>query len=119
MKFKARYKPITFGTTAETATIVFLIGVTFTYIVLPSDSAERIFYYAAIGIGLSLTLSNAVDSEFDFRRLIRVDTMILWALYGLTFLEFLFPQPNVDYLLSPEMATKGTIVALFGFGGLV
>jgi oligosaccharide repeat unit polymerase len=43
---------------------------------------------------------------------------LFWALYGLTFLEFLFPQPRVDALVSPEDAVNGTNAVLVGFVGL-
>src|SRR5262249_4934315 len=34
------------------------------------------------------------------------------------FLEFLFPQPEIENLLSPDVAAKGTAAALLGFAGL-
>ena len=50
--------------------------------------------------------------------MIRVDILMLWVLYGLTFLEFLFPQPGVDALVSPADAANGTNAVLVGFAGL-
>jgi hypothetical protein len=37
-----------------------------------------------------------IEGTAGVRDLIRVDTLMLWSLYGLTFLEFLFPQPDVE-----------------------
>jgi oligosaccharide repeat unit polymerase len=43
---------------------------------------------------------------------------MLWVLYGLTLLEFLFPQPDVNGAVSVEAATRGTVAVLLGFLGL-
>ena len=43
---------------------------------------------------------------------------MFWVLYGLTFLEFLFPQPGVDALVSSAAASNGTNAVLLGFAGL-
>jgi len=102
----------------EASTTVFLVGLVLTYIALPSDSAGGVFAGAAVGIGLSLATATMVEATSGVRALIRVDILMLWALYGLTFLEFLFPQPDVENLISPDVATKGVIAAILGFAGL-
>jgi len=102
-----------------TSTIVFLVGLALTYLALPSDSAGSVFAGAAIGIGLSLVTATAVEARAGVRELIRVDILTLWALYGLTFLEFLFPQPDVEGIVSPDVATKGVVAAILGFAGIV
>jgi oligosaccharide repeat unit polymerase len=101
------------------ATIIFLLGLVLTYIALPSsDGVEAVFTVAAVGIGLSLTIATALEGAAGVRALIRVDILMLWVLYGLTFLEFLFPQPDVENSLSSDMATKGVLAAMLGFAGL-
>jgi oligosaccharide repeat unit polymerase len=100
-------------------TAVILCGLALTSIVLPDDSAVSIFTVAAVGVGISLSLATAIEATAGIRSLIRVDVLILWVLYGLTFLEFLFPQPNVDALVSPAAAVNGTDAVLIGFAGLV
>jgi len=102
-----------------TSTIVFLVGLALTYLALPSDSVGSVFAGAAIGIGLSLVTATAVEGRAGVRELIRVDILMLWALYGLTFLEFLFPQPDVEGIVSPDVATKGVVAAILGFAGIV
>src|SRR5262245_55141278 len=101
------------------STAVMLCGLAITGVVLPSDGAIDVFTVAAVGVGLSLSLATGIEGIAGVRRLIRVDIMMLWVLYGLTFLEFLFPQPNVDALVSPAAATSGTYAVLLGFAGLV
>ena len=105
------------------STTIFVIGLVLTYIALPSDSAEHVFSIAAIGIGLSLLAATTLEGTSGVRGLIRVDILMLWVLYGLTFLEFLFPQADVSYTvsvdsISPEIATKGTAVAMVAFAGI-
>src|SRR5262249_39433917 len=100
------------------STAVILCGLALTSILLPSDSAVDVYSFAAIGVGLSLSLATVIEGRTGIRKLIRVDILMFWALYGLTFFEFLFPQPGVDALISPAGAAKGTNAALAGFVGL-
>src|SRR5262249_46107890 len=96
-----------------------LFSVVLTYIILPDGEPSAIFSTAAVCIGVALVISTVVEATGGIRNLIRVDILMLWALYGLTFLEFLFPQPMVDGLVSAEAAQQGTHAVLLGFAGLV
>jgi len=77
-----------------------------------------VYSFGAISVGLSLSLATVIEGRADIRKLIRVDILMFWVLYGLTFLEFLFPQPNLDLLVSPADAANGTHAVLVGFAGL-
>jgi hypothetical protein len=103
----------------ELSTATILVGLLATYVVLPTDSAESIFTISAFGVGLSLCLATGIEGRAGARSLIRVDILILWLLYGLTFLEFLFPQPGVDSLVSSAAAAGGTNAVMIGFAGVV
>ncbi|MBK0399764.1 oligosaccharide repeat unit polymerase [Limibaculum sp. M0105] len=50
--------------------------------------------------------------------MVRADNLMLVALYGLIFLEFLFPQQSFALGLSTEAARNGTIASLWGFFAL-
>ncbi len=104
------------ATTAPT--LVMFVGLLLTVVFLPSDSVTNIFAFAAIGTGLSLGLATGIEAIAGVRSLIRVDLLMLWVLYALTFLEFLFPQPDVEARLSPTSATMGAYLALISFAGL-
>src|SRR5262245_7567236 len=91
---------------ACTATIV--SGLAITWVMLPLDGAVEIFSAAAYGVGLSLGLATSIEAMAGIRNLIRADLLMLWVLYGLTFMEFLFPQSDVDALVSAAAATNGT-----------
>lgn len=100
-------------------TIIILSGLALTAIFLPSDNAVDIFSFVAIGAGLSLGLATAIDAKYGVRNLIRVDLLIIWVLYGLTLLEFLFPQPGVETALPGRAATSGAYAVLLGFASIV
>jgi oligosaccharide repeat unit polymerase len=89
-----------------------------TSFLLPSDNAVNVFAVAAICVGLSLAVATVIEGMGGIRTLIRVDILMFWALYGLTFLEFLFPQPAVEDLVLPANAVNGTYAVLVGFAGL-
>lgn len=99
-------------------TLIMVIGLVATWLALPSDDPESLFRTAAIGVGIALVLSTAVEAAQGIRALIRTDNLMLWVLYGLTFLEFLFPQPDVNGAVGIEAATRGTAAALLGFFGM-
>ena len=101
---------------AATATI--LGGVAVTAVLLPADVAVEAYTVAAYGVGVSLVVSTAIEASASVRNLMRVDLLLLWLLYGLTLLEFLFPQPGVDAVVSPNAAVDGTYAVLLGFAGL-
>ena len=100
-------------------TLIMVLGLAVTWLALPSTDPESIFDTAAIGLGIALASATAVEAFSGVRALIRTDNLMLWVLYGLTFLEFLFPQPDVNSSVSVEAATLGTGVVLLGFFGLV
>src|SRR5262245_38347356 len=100
------------------STVALLCGLAVTTLSLTANHAVGVFAPAAIGVGLSLSLATGIEAKAGVRSLIRVDMLALWVLYGLTFLEFLFPQSDVDALVSPEAATSGTYAVLLGFAGL-
>lgn len=100
-------------------TLIMVVGLAATWFVLPSTDPEAIFDAAAIGVGVALASATAVEAFAGVRALIRTDNLMLWVFYGLTLLEFLFPQPDVNGSVSVDAATNGTAVVLLGFLGMV
>ena len=103
---------------STSTTAVILLGLTITAFALPSDNANDVFATAAVGVGLALLVATAIELSAGVRRLLRVDILMLWALYGLTLLEFLFPQPDVEVFITPLAAVSGTKAVLLGFASL-
>jgi oligosaccharide repeat unit polymerase len=106
------------GQNTVLSTCVILLGLVSTSVALPSESAVEVFTFAAIGVGLTLIVATVIEGTSGVRTLVRVDMLIFWVLYGLTFLEFLFPQPGVNNMLSPGAAVSGTNAVLLGFAGI-
>jgi oligosaccharide repeat unit polymerase len=77
-----------------------------------------IFTTAAVGVGLSLLVATGVEAAAGLRNIIRVDILMLWILYGLTFLEYLFPQADDKIILPTTAAVNGTSAVLLGFAGI-
>jgi len=80
--------------------------------------ADRVFGKAAKIFGFALIVAIAVEGAGGVRNLLRTDIMMLIALYGLVFVEFLFPQDSITGLVSLQGAQTGTTAALFGFAGI-
>lgn len=100
-------------------TLIMVVGLALTWVALPSTDSESIFDTAAIGVGVALLAATAVEALAGVRALIRTDNLMLWVFYGLTLLEFLFPQPDVNSSVSVDAATRGTGIVLLAFLGLV
>src|SRR5216683_1136673 len=88
------------GARTRMSTVIILCGLTITSVIVTQDDPVEVFAAAAIGVGLSLGLATGIEATAGVRSLIRVDILILWVLYGLTLLEFLFPQPDVNASVS-------------------
>jgi oligosaccharide repeat unit polymerase len=101
------------------STTVILAGLLVTSVFLPSDSAIAVFSHAAYGVGLTLAVAGLLEVRGGIRSLIRVDLLFVLSLYGLTLLEFLFRQPDVEGMVSPATAMNGTYAVLVAFAGLV
>jgi oligosaccharide repeat unit polymerase len=100
-------------------TLIMIVGLAATWLALPSTDSESIFDTAAIGVGVALLGATVVEALSGVRALIRTDNLMLWVFYGLTLLEFLFPQPDVNSSVSVDAATRGTGIVLLAFFGLV
>jgi oligosaccharide repeat unit polymerase len=100
-------------------TLIMMLGLAATWLALPSNDPVSIFDTAAIGVGIALLSATAMEAFSGVRALIRTDNLMLWVLYGLTLLEFLFPQPDVNTAVSVEAATRGTGAVLLGLVGLI
>ena len=79
---------------------------------------DLIFAETAELFGAALAAALVVEAIAGIRNLLRTDIVMLVALYGLIFLEFLFPQKSFVGLVSPDGAQTGTIASLVGFAGI-
>lgn len=108
-----------FARSSSGPTLIIVLGLAATWLILPSSDPESIFDTAGLGVGISLLIATGMEARAGVRALIRTDILMLWVLYGLAFLEFLFPQPDVNSVVTVNAATRGTEAALLGFFGIV
>ena len=101
-------------------TLAALTGVVITGLVMNGALPSGLGRVAAVGTGLSLLVSMAMDFRAGGpRNLIRADLMAILAFYFLTLFEFLFPQPTFDALTDVRMTHEALLVVLLGLAGLL
>lgn len=100
------------------ASFVLCAGLFLAWVSLPDDNPFAIFRTGAVVVGAALLLALLIEARSGPRSLLRVDVLMLLALYGLTFVEFLFPQPDIATALTAQAARAGTAAVLLGFAGL-
>lgn len=98
-------------------TILVLFGCLLTTI-LPEGNSYDIIHQASLIMGWSLTLSIVAELKRDLKNLMRVDLLMLVALYGLIYSEFLVPQPQVVYVIRPSTMGDCVQVVSVGFLGI-
>jgi hypothetical protein len=103
----------------STASILVCIALIATYLLLPNDRPTSIYFTAAIGVMLSIGGGLFLESGGKLHSLIRTDVLMLVALYGLTLVEFFFPQEEINDILGPEQAVHGVEALFLGFAGLI
>src|SRR5262249_51822404 len=77
-----------------------------------------IYRIAAIGAALAISLGIFLEVQ-RVRSVIRTDLVMIVALFGLTLVEFFFPQEAVEKLVSAHSATRGVEALFLGFCGLI
>jgi oligosaccharide repeat unit polymerase len=100
------------------ATVVFLMGLAGTVVAAPTTTAAEVAHGYAIGVGLSILASLALEYRRNLRNLVRADVMAIASLYFLTLFEFLLPQPEFNLMVTLEDTKSALVACLFGFAGL-
>jgi oligosaccharide repeat unit polymerase len=80
----------------------------------PSEIAAR----AALVVGGTLVIAVGLEVVKNRRAALRPDIGAFFALYFFTFFEFLFPQPDVDRMVTSDSITYGCILCFIAFGTL-
>jgi hypothetical protein len=100
-------------------TVAMCAGLVATYVALPDHSPTAIYFATAIGVMAVLGVGLLFEAGGDLKTLMRTDVIMLLALYGLTLVEFFFPQEIVETQLDPQAATQSVEALLLGFGGIL
>ncbi|MEM7384235.1 MAG: O-antigen polymerase [Verrucomicrobiota bacterium] len=101
-----------------TGTFVILAGLLITRTLATGETPSDIASTAAKSVGLTFAIACLLDLSHGFRNLMRADLMMLVALYGLLFAEFLFPQASFDLLLNREMLLPALDAVYLGIAGV-
>src|SRR6516162_8341108 len=102
-----------------TSSILMCVGLGITYLSLPEQGSVAIYHTAAVGAALAIGVGILTEAQMGIRSLIRTDLVALVALYGLTLVEFYFPQEEIDLTVAAQSATKGVEALFIGFVGLI
>jgi oligosaccharide repeat unit polymerase len=100
------------------ASVVMIFGLALTYLFLPDGGSVAIYRTAAIGAALAIGLGMFLEAQ-RVRSLVRTDLIMIVALFGLTLVEFFFPQEAVEEMVSAQSATHGVEALFLGFCGLI
>ena len=100
------------------ASVVMCVGLATTYLLLPDEGSIAIYRTAAIGAALAIGLGIFLEAR-GARSLIRTDFVMLVALFGLTLVEFFFPQEELEQMVMAQSATQGIAALFLGFCGLI
>jgi hypothetical protein len=87
---------------------------------LGASTAEEMARAVAVMTLMGLMGSTIFDLQKGpgLRNLFRTDVMCLVSLYGLTLVEFLFPQPDFNNLLNVEQTQRALQIVLLGITGI-
>ncbi|MEB3209761.1 MAG: O-antigen polymerase [Leptolyngbyaceae bacterium] len=100
-------------------TFCLLIGISVAYGLYPSgETPTDMARFTAISTGIAFLLSVLVDSKKGLHNLLRTDLLCIFAIYGLTLAEFLFPQDDFNNRIDVEGITHALNAVLLGMTGL-
>src|SRR6516225_2495891 len=109
-----------------TSSILMCVGLGITYLMLPEQGSVAIYHTAAVGAALAIGMGILPEAQMGIRSLIRTDLVALAALYGLTLVEFFFPQGDlavgaqqIELTVGAQTATQGVKALFIGFVGLI
>ena len=106
-----KYRPMVFGTA------LIVIG-SFLIAIFPSGSAYDIANQAAMIMGIIIFIVCLMEFNNSPRNIIRVDLLMIVALYGLTLLEFLYSQPKFNLLVRTDDIKTVMVLIAVGFIGI-
>lgn len=104
-------KPNPLGTAAVILAVI-------TAWILGGEGTTESLHYQAIVLGVGISISALSDINFGLKNIIRVDFVCIIALYFLTFVEYLFPQPDLDLGQVYFDLTESPSMVLIGIAGL-
>ena len=105
------------------ATFTALVGFILTAFFVSSGTTKvpsEMAHLAAVGVGLTLLASFALELHSGLKNLIRADLVGILTFYYLTLYEFLFPQPYFDKNMRfPHLTELALYAVILGIAGIM
>lgn len=101
------------------ATFWFLLALIVTLLTIGGRTAEEVAFHGAVGVTVGLALAVGIEVWRGWRNIFRADILALCALHFLSMFEFLFPQPRINELVSPEATMTGVYLVIIGFASIL
>ena len=101
-------------------TLILLASLVVAYTALggSAETAQSSSQFIAFAVATGICGSLLCDLRFGFRNLIRTDVVCIGALYVLTLVELLFPQPSFMELVSLPHLDAALELVILGFAGI-
>ncbi len=96
-----------------------LAGIMLAWLLGNGESTSGALRTQAIVLGIAIGGSLTFDLRHGLRNLVRVDVIAMLAFYVLTFVEFLFPQPDFDGMNQPQDVGRAAQAVLLAMAGIV
>lgn len=110
------YSPLT---PSFLGTACLLVGLLLTYVLFPiGQTPAEMASIAAVVVGIAFIVNVFFDNQKGLYNLFRTDILCLLGLYGLTLVEFLFPQEGFNSMVNTAQTTQALNMVLLGMAGL-
>ncbi|HEY0792716.1 MAG TPA: hypothetical protein VGD78_16760 [Chthoniobacterales bacterium] len=100
------------------ATAIWIAGLSVAFILLAGNSPTQVASRAALLVGGTFVASAGYELTRNWRSILRPDIVAFFALYALTFFEFLLPQPAVDQMVTTPSMLHACRLALLAFAAM-
>ncbi|MBW0001646.1 MAG: oligosaccharide repeat unit polymerase [Verrucomicrobia bacterium] len=101
------------------ATVCWLAGLFLSYFMLFGETSTEVASHGALCLAGTFAVATGFETVRNWKALLRPDIVALLALYGLTFFEFLLPQPEVNEMVHAKSMHTACALAFLAFGSMV
>jgi hypothetical protein len=98
------------------ATGCWVVGLVLSYLMLSGETPTQVASRAALLLGATFLAASGYEVVRNWKAALRPDIVAFLALYGLTFFEFLLPQPAVDQMVNAPSMHRACNLAFLAFG---
>jgi hypothetical protein len=100
------------------ATACWLVGLLLSCFMLSGETSTEVASHGALCVAGTFVVATGFEILRNWKALLRPDIVALLALYGLTFFEFLLPQPQVNEMVNAKSMHTACTLAFLAFGSM-